>query len=266
MNTEQHSGSFVGARGRRGAAVFVAGLALVLAAAPVSAQAPPEDAMFVHSAQSGELGGGRLTLHGVGRRVTWAHRSGRSGVVRVTRLHRLLFSPSKPAATGTLHVAGHHGGDELTLRLSRPHYNAGRRTVSYRVRQLGNGRLPRRGAGAGGFMRRFGPASLSILGAPEATDGPSVQVQANSYGCPSDPTGLRCFGTVSASGLAPGSEVNTYVDGISEPINTFVVDQNGNLGATRVAMVCATVAGFSVSGQAPDGSTVSAHADRPAVC
>jgi hypothetical protein len=51
----------------------VAGLVAVmmgylLAAAAVSAQAPRRDGtVFVHSAESGKLGGGRLTLLGVGR-------------------------------------------------------------------------------------------------------------------------------------------------------------------------------------------------------
>ena len=49
-------------------------------------------------------------------------------------------------ATGTLHVAGHRGGDELTFKLSRPRYNAARRTVSYKIRRLGDGHLPSRGA------------------------------------------------------------------------------------------------------------------------
>jgi hypothetical protein len=43
--------------------VAAAGL---LAAVPAGAQTLPRDAtVFVHSAKSGELGGGRLTLHGV---------------------------------------------------------------------------------------------------------------------------------------------------------------------------------------------------------
>jgi hypothetical protein len=88
-----------GARGRVRAcgplwAVALAAVAAgLLAAAPAGAEAAAGGAtMFLHSAKSGELGGGRLTLLGVGRRVTWATNGGRSGVVTVRRLHRLLFS------------------------------------------------------------------------------------------------------------------------------------------------------------------------------
>ena len=61
-----------------------------LASVPAGAQEPPRDAtVFVHPAER-QLGGGRLTLHGVSGRVSWAHNSGRSGVMRVKRLHRWL--------------------------------------------------------------------------------------------------------------------------------------------------------------------------------
>ncbi len=137
------------------------------AAAPASAKAPPAGhTVFVHSALSGKLGGGRLTLRGVGRRVTWAHESGRSGALLVERMHRLLFTSGRPSATGTLHVAGHRGGDELTVKLTRPRYNASRGTVSYQVKQNNRGRLPGRAARAAGADQQFGAASLSIVGAP----------------------------------------------------------------------------------------------------
>ena len=71
------------------------------------------------SASSGELAGGRLTLHGVGPDVTWTATAGRWGVAPIARAHRFMFSPKAPA-TGTLHVAGHRGGDEPTFKLSRP--------------------------------------------------------------------------------------------------------------------------------------------------
>lgn len=202
-DTERRSGTFKGSgwRSRRrgrwaGAAAGLVAVAAagLLAAVPAGAQAPPRDAtVFVHSAKSGELGGGRLTLHGVSGRVTWAHNSGRSGVMKVKRLHRMLFSAKTATATGTLHVAGHRGGDELTFKLSRPRYNAARRTVSYKIKRLGDGRLPSRGAQAAGVpapvrpgvavddrrpaglrdrpanhlrLREYGPLQPDLLGRP----------------------------------------------------------------------------------------------------
>jgi hypothetical protein len=110
---------------------------------------------YTHSAKSGELEGGRLTLRGVAGRVTYVTNAGRSGRLSVRRLHRRVIVPGRPA-TGTLHVAGHRGADEPAYRLSRGRYNAARRTVSYRVKPLNKRRLPGRGA-------RFGAASLSIV-------------------------------------------------------------------------------------------------------
>lgn len=237
-----------GRRGRRaGAAVRVAGLIAVavaglLAAAPAGAQAPPSGTtMFTHSAKSGELSGGRLTLHGVGGQVTWAHHSGRFGVMTVKRLHRILFSPKTPPAAGTLHVAGHHGGDELTLKLSRPRYNAARSTVSYKVTRLGKGRLPRRAVQAAGAPRPFGAASLSILGTPRVMGTPSVNVQTNTYPCSSGYG--TCWGTISASGLPAGDVL--AVSGPQIPGNTgqsvevdMRVDTNGNVPSTRLDLLC----------------------------
>jgi hypothetical protein len=208
VETGQRSGGFrgTGGRSRRGGrrAVWFVGLAAVaaaglLAAVPAGAQAPPSDGtVFVHSAKSGKLGGGRLILQGVSGRVTWAHNSGRSGVMKVKRLHRMLFSAKTATATGTLHVAGHRGGDELTFKLSRPRYNAARRTVSYKIKRLGDGRLPSRGAQAAGAPRRFGPASLSMIGAQQG----SVTVQQNTYGCANtDPSNPTCWGVLYASGI-----------------------------------------------------------------
>jgi len=133
--------------------------------------------------------------------------------------------------------------------------------VSYAVKRI-TGRLPGRAAGAAGVARRFGAASLSIVGS-QATDGPALQLDADVYGCPSDPAGLKCFGTVSGSGLAGGSVVNSFIQGVSQPINEFEVDRDGNLGPTRLAMVCGNVGAISVTGQAPDGSAVKANAGAP---
>jgi hypothetical protein len=166
-DTRHRSGSLVRSGWRVAAAVWVGGLVAVLvgwllAAPPASAGVFRDADVYVQSAKSGELGGGRLTLRAVGRRVTWAAHPGRFGVVSVKRLHRLLFTPSTPSATGTLHVAGQRGGEELVLRLSRPRYNASRGTVSYRVRRLNKRRLPSPAARqSGNLMRRFGAASLS---------------------------------------------------------------------------------------------------------
>jgi hypothetical protein len=163
-------GKSVETRGRfrlAGLALATAGL---VALAPASAHA---SATVVHSAKSGELAGSRLKLHGVGRHVTWTTNTGRSGVTRITTIHRKLFLPRK-RATGTLHIAGHRGGDELTFRLSRPRYNAFRQTVSYRVKRLSKRPLPgSRGthATAAGVARSFGAASLSVVPHPAVAPG-----------------------------------------------------------------------------------------------
>jgi hypothetical protein len=148
------------------ASLTLAGLVALAAGLVVAAPAQagiPYATTFTHSAKSGQLKGGRLTLRGVAGRVTYVTNAGRSGRVSVRRLHRRVIVPGRPA-TGTLHVAGHRGGDEPTFRLSRPRYNAARRTVSYRARPLNKRRLPRRGA-------RFGAASLSIVPHPQMMGG-----------------------------------------------------------------------------------------------
>jgi hypothetical protein len=121
--------------------------------------------VFTHSASGGKLQGNRLTLRGVGRRVTWVDDRGRSGTVSARMLHRMVFA--RPA-TGALHVAGHRGGDEPTFRLSRPRYDPARRTVSYRVKPLNKKPLPSHAARAAGIARarKFGAASLTIVPAP----------------------------------------------------------------------------------------------------
>ena len=243
-------------------------------AAPAYAQAPPAGhTVFVHSALSGKLDGGRLTLRGVGRRVTWAHDSGRSGVMAIKRLHRRLFSRRISAATGTLHVAGHRGGDELTFKLTRPRYNLARRTVSYQVKRLSGGRLPRPAAQAAGGARRFGPASLSIVGAPA-----SLQAANTYYECvpPGETVRRGCWGTVTGSGLKPNQTLNVTLNnsdgstlaGAQLGINP-TTDANGNLGTqapVQLDVVCwpTGVVSVDISGVAADGTTtVSAHADAP---
>jgi hypothetical protein len=171
-------GSLAG-RSRR---LRVAGLVAVVAAAlvalmPLSAQAQPQPGgamVFTHSAKGGELKGGRLTLRGVGRRVTWIHNAGRSGTTSVRLLHRAVFGPAKPV-TGTLHVAGHRGGDEPTFRLSNPRYKPARRTVSYRARPLNNKPLPSRAARAAGNASAGKFAAASLTMAPAAPPDPSCQ-------------------------------------------------------------------------------------------
>ena len=85
-------------------------------------------------------------------------------MLSIARLQRRLFSVGTPTATGVLHIAGRRGSQGQPLKLSRPRRNLSRGAVSYRAR-----RLTRRTAGrAAGFraQRRFGAASLSIVGAP----------------------------------------------------------------------------------------------------
>jgi hypothetical protein len=267
-DAREHSGSFEKTCWRVVAGVCVAGLVAVvvgwLLAAPVSAQAPLREGMvFVHSAKSGKLGGGRLTLHGVSRRVTWAHHSGRSGVMAVKRLHRRLFSPKTPEATGTLHVAGHRGGDELTFKLSRPRYNRARQTVSYRAKPLNNKPLPSRAVRAAQTARRFGPASLTIQGASQ----PSVDVQQNTYPCPSD-SSTTCWGTLLASGLPPGSSLTGFAPQV--PGNTGQgfdidarVDANGNV-SSRLNLLCNNAYGVTNPNVSIDATPVTPSVSVPA--
>ena len=277
-DTARRSGG-TGELGRRaGRTIRAAGLAALAVAglwAATASGSPPPSAgatVFVHSATSGELGGGRLTLHGVSRRVTWAHHSGRSGVMAVRRMHRRLFSGRKRAATGTLHVAGHHGGDELTVELSKPHYNATRHTVSYRIKRLGNGHLPSLGARAAGARQRrtFGAASLAIVGASQTA---SLGAGDTYYECDPYGTGteLGCWGTVAGSGLKPNQTLTgtvNYSDGSSDSFDRLGIvvttDQYGELATYELDLLCnPSLTSFDVSGVAADGSTVSAHAGGP---
>ncbi|MGH3340787.1 MAG: hypothetical protein ACRDPL_18415 [Propionibacteriaceae bacterium] len=270
-DTMQHSGSFERTWWRVAAVVWVAGLVAVLvgwlAAAPASAQAPPADGtVFVHSAKSGKLAGGRLILQGVGRRVTWAHHSGRNGVIAVRRLHRMLFSAKTAAATGTLHVAGHRGGDELTFKLSKPRYNRARRTVSYKAKPLNHKPLPSRAAAqAAAAARRFGAASLSIVSAPSG----SVNIAQQSYGCTagSPPSG-NCYGVLTASDLQPGAHlyVNvSYSDGSPEQFDwADAEDGNGNIQNPPVYLnVPCTGTITSVQATAANGQSISLGGTSP---
>ena len=144
--------------------VAVVGAGLFMLAPAAGAASVGSAVVFTHSAKSGELGGGRLTLHGVRRQVTWASNGARSGVASVKRMHSVLFSPGVRSATGTLHLTGHRRGQALTFRLRGPRYNASRRTVSYRAKPLNNWRLP---GGRARMPRGFGSASLSLLDAPQ---------------------------------------------------------------------------------------------------
>ena len=163
MRPEVETGSMGASRLRlAGVGVVVAALAAV---APTAADA---GSMYVHSARSGEFAGGRLTLHGVGRNVTWITTGGRAGVAPITRAHKRLFSPKTPA-TGALHIAGQRGGEEFAVRLSDPRYSAARRTVSYRATRLTKRADAARAAAAA--PRRFGAASLSVVPDPSLGSG-----------------------------------------------------------------------------------------------
>jgi hypothetical protein len=287
-DTNQRSRNVKGGRRRSrrvGAAVRAAGLAVLaagclLTAAPAGAKAPPGEAVFLHSAKSGSFSGDRLTLHGVGGRVTWSHRSGRAGVMAVERLHRMLFSPGGPPAIGTLHVAGHRGGDELTFKLRRPRYSPARRTVSYTAKRLGKGRFPSRAAAqTAAAARRFGAASLSIQGA-QVTSTPTLQALNDVYGPGSNPHHhvcdgrARCWGSVIGTGLEPGSSVKVTID--DQYVQQYLpVDENGNLATNddgdggparlKLSYTCpgyayGSVKSFQVDGWAADGSPLTARA------
>jgi hypothetical protein len=245
-----------GRRSRRQARAGVALAALASAGllAATAAGAPPPAGgatVFTHSAASGKLTGGRLILHGVGRRVTWAHHSGRSGVMAVKPMHRMLFKPGTATATGTLHVAGHRGGDELTFRLSRPRHNAARHTVSYRARPLNNKQLPGEAASAAQATRRFGAASLSIVAEP----GPqsftlTIDNSGGSYDC-TPGTGL-CWGALMGSGLQPNSVVHVIGSGPGFTGTHATVQLDGSVSA-NLNLPC-NVHNVFIGGTAGDGT------------
>jgi hypothetical protein len=234
----------------------------------VSAQAPPRDGtLFVHSAQSGKLSGGRLTLLGVGPRVTWTHESGRSGVMAVKGMHRMLFAPTTPEATATLHVAGHRGGDEPTFKLSQPRYSRARHMVSYKAKPLNNKPLPGRAVRAAATARTFGPASLTIQGAPQ----PSLDVQPNTYPCASD-SSTTCWGTLSATGLPPGSSVTGFAPQIpgntGQGLNIDIrADAYGDV-KTQLNLLCINVYGVTNPYVDIDATSVTPYTavDAPGSC
>jgi hypothetical protein len=196
----------------------LAGLSAVIAAAflvsAAGAEAAPGHAtVFTHSATSGEFRGGRLVLHGVRGRMSYVTNAGRTGVVSVRRAHRWLFVP-RMGATGTLHVAGLRGGEEPTFRLSRPRYNASRRTVSYRAKPLNKKRVPGRAAGV---ARRFGAASLSILPAPRLMGG-----QGGGPSCGAELDGAT--GTVKSSSIGAHNHWDESLSGTQQ------VEQRNYLG------------------------------------
>jgi hypothetical protein len=89
--------------------------------------------------------------------------------VSIALMHRRLFGRGSPPATGMLHVANQRPGREQAFTLSRPRYSRSRQTVSYRVKPLNaGGRASGVGSAAqsSGPGTEFGPASLSIIGAP----------------------------------------------------------------------------------------------------
>jgi hypothetical protein len=182
---------------------ILAGAAALVALAPATAVAAPGSAtMFVHSAKSGKIEDGKLTLRGVGRHVTWAASDGeRSARVRIPTMHRALFARLAPPVTGTLHVAGHRGGEEPTFRLSRPRFNASRGTVSYRVRRVRK-RTHARAAGLA-KPRSFGAASLSVL----SDDRDCLTMMENNTGHPLQLARAEVNGTWTTSPGTPGQTV-----------------------------------------------------------
>jgi hypothetical protein len=201
-------GSFEGAGCRRAGLAAASAAVVALAVASAASAATT----FVHSAKSGELGGGRLTLHGVHGQVTWISDSGHSGRVSVRRLHRRGFASRNPAATGVLHVAGHRGGDEPTFKLSTPRHDRARDTVSYRAKPLNKRRLPGGAARAAAVQqsRRFGTASLSMVPGPQVASG--------------DGGGQDCHGK-----FGNGATFPLVADGDKWPTDSWVTDPTNDL-------------------------------------
>jgi hypothetical protein len=191
--------------GRVRGVLVAGGLAVVVsvvAPAAVGAARGPAvgGAVFVHSARSGELGGGRLTLRGVGARVTWTDDTGRAGTLSIKRMHLRAFGPGHAAVTATLHVAGQRPGHELVFTLTQPRYSRG--TVSYAVKPLNHGRLPDRTAQAARdrrpVTRQFGDASLTVVDPNHPML--AIVTTGDPYSCGVSPA---CWGTLVGSDLTP---------------------------------------------------------------
>jgi hypothetical protein len=227
-----------------GAAALAAALCSLAPTTAASAQSGVGSSVFVHSARSGELTGGRLTLRGVSRRVTAISSDGRSGVVSVTRLQSRLFLPGQPV-TGVLHVAGFRGGDEPTFSLTQPRYNASRRTVSYVAKRLNTRHLPRRGAGAAQSFAptQFGAVSLSMA-APVGDGGNDCET---SVGTPD------IGGTFFTSGPDSKWDTDTWVlqpniNGVSASVAATWQSDGGFLRG------CSNTATFTAYAGSPDNS------------
>jgi hypothetical protein len=274
-DTENRPRSFEHSRRRslRGVRLVAPAAALLMAALPATAAAAPGDAtVFVQSAESGKLGGGRLVLAGVNGRVSFATNSGRAGVISLRSLHRRLIPPGKPAS-GTLHIAGQRGGQELAFKLSRPRYNPARNTVAYRTQPLAK----RRAAHAAGFrgLRRFGAASLSIIPHPTLTGAfdPTVTSSlaidnSGIYPCAQPNSNLRCWGTLSGSGLQPGAQWTVW-DPRQSFRETGTVPSNGSLEAIPLNFLCGqflTEVMYAVSTTSAGQSITSPTVNRPAGC
>lgn len=151
----------------------------VLATAAVSltiavgagAAEPQGSALFVQTADGGSFQHGRLTLRGVGHSLAWfSDRPEReSGTVSFPDFRQSLFGGDQPAPNAALDLPGKGLGGVAALRLTKPRFDAGSGTVSYRVQ-----RLKAAGGNLGDYFDRFsghdlpssfGPASLFIDGA-----------------------------------------------------------------------------------------------------
>jgi hypothetical protein len=149
-----------------GVGVMVAALA-VLAAGRADA-----GSMYVHSATGGAFANGRLTLHGVGRNVTWVSTGASTGVTPTTLVLKRLFS-HKRSATGVLDISGKRHGQAFAFSLSAPRYNAARRAVTYRATSLTKRTVGSSAATA--VPRHFGAASLSVqLASPLEVSAPGA--------------------------------------------------------------------------------------------